>query len=248
MFEFYSVGGIVRDDLLGRPSADLDVCAVPVEAGTLSTVTLFKYLSDHVRDLGFAVFDEQLQFFTIRGTHSGDVKGFEGFPQVDFVMARKDGPSSDGRHPDYVLPGTLLDDLSRRDFTVNAMARNFQTGELVDPFGGAEDLRAGIIKFVGDPIQRIKEDGLRVMRALRFCVTHNMKLHPDTRAAIDSDVAIGMLLRVNPNRIFNEVKKMFDADFIAAMDFLAGESDQHKVAIFRDNLRITPSMKKAPGQ
>ena len=116
---------------------------------------------------------------------------------VDFVLCRKDGPYSDGRHPDWVLPGTIYDDLARRDFTMNAMA--IEEGDehdalegiigpnpdaLIDPHGGVGDLLSKRIRFVGDPQHRLAQDALRAFRAVRFAITKGMTIDTDGKSAI----------------------------------------------------------------
>jgi tRNA nucleotidyltransferase (CCA-adding enzyme) len=160
---------------------------------------------------------------------------------ADFVLARKDGPSSDGRRPDFVLPGTLLDDLERRDFRINAMA--LLNGELVDPFNGQADLEAGLIRFVGNPQDRIAEDGLRVMRALRFSVTKHFKLPPDTWIPINTPFAAQMLHKVSVERIREEMDKMFSVDTERSMQLLSSVSSLIRGAIFRDGLRLIPTLR-----
>ena len=83
----------------------------------------------------------------------------------DFVLARKDGQSSDGRRPDSVEPGTLLDDLARRDFTINGLFFDPIAEQVIDYVGGQDDLQAGIIRAIGQPRDRIAEDKLRMLRA-----------------------------------------------------------------------------------
>jgi tRNA nucleotidyltransferase (CCA-adding enzyme) len=158
------------------------------------------------------------------------------------VLARKDGPSSDGRRPDFVLPGTLMDDLQRRDFTVNAMA--ILDGELVDPFGGQSDLDAMLLRFVGNPTDRIAEDGLRVMRALRFMVVKGFDMDMDTWDAINSDFAAEMLTKVSVERIREELEKMFFANTLWSLNVLNDLNPEVKNAIFRDGLRLMPTLKK----
>jgi tRNA nucleotidyltransferase (CCA-adding enzyme) len=135
-----------------------------------------------------------------------------------------------------------MDDLQRRDFTVNAMA--ILDGELVDPFGGRSDLEAGLLRFVGDPTQRIAEDGLRVMRALRFFVTKGFNMDADTWDAIDSDFAAEMLTKVSVERIREELEKMFFSNTLWSMGVLNELNPEVQNAIFRDGLRLMPTLKK----
>jgi len=243
MFQFAEVGGAVRDKFLGVDSKDVDFVAVPENADTfLNADSAFMFLCTHLKEQGFKVFLETPEFFTVRAQVPDGHPLKERTNVADFVLARKDSTTSDGRRPDFVLPGTLLDDLRRRDFTCNAMA--ILSGELVDPFGGKQDLENNLLKFVGDPIERITEDGLRVMRALRFFVTKGFDIDADTWDAVNSDFAAEMLHKVSIERIRDELEKMFIADTTLSMQLLADVRSKMKEAIFRDGLRLMPTLKK----
>lgn len=240
-FQFAEVGGAVRDKFLGVNSKDVDFVAVPT--GKFDDASeAFNALVDHLKSSGFTVFLETPEFFTVRAQVPNNHHLKERTNVADFVLARKDGPSSDGRRPDFVLPGTLFDDLQRRDFTVNAMA--LMNGELVDPFGGKEDLENNLLRFVGNPTDRIAEDGLRVMRALRFHITKGFDVDSDTWDAVNSDFAAEMLNKVSVERVREELEKMFLADTLATMKTLNDVNDNLKSAIFRDGLRLMPTLKK----
>ena len=243
MFQFAEVGGAVRDKFLGLDSKDVDFVAVPEDVSLfVNAESAFEHLVFDLKKQGFKVFLETPQFFTVRAQVPAGHPLKERTNVADFVLARKDGPSSDGRRPDFVLPGTLMDDLERRDFTVNAMA--IMDGELIDPFGGREDLQNNLLRFVGNPRDRIAEDGLRVMRALRFHITKGFDLDADTWDAVNSDFAAEMLMKVSVERIREELEKMFFADTVSSMETLADIRINLKKAIFRDNLRLMPTLKQ----
>ena len=244
MFEFAEVGGAVRDQLLGKKSKDVDFVAIPpVEFSDkpCDANVAFKFLATYLKSEGFKVFLEAPGFFTVRAQVPDNHPLKERTNVADFVLARKDGPSSDGRHPDYVLPGTLMDDLQRRDFTMNAIA--ILNGEFVDPFGGQKDIEQELIRFVGDPNERIAEDGLRVMRALRFMITTGFDMEEETWEAINSEFAAEMLGKVSVERIREELEKMFFTNTIQSINILY-ENDLLLNAIFRDGLRLMPTLKK----
>ncbi len=145
----FVVGGCVRDSLLGRAPEDWDICtsAQPGEVEALF----------------------QGRRLLLNGKKHGTVAVVEGGKSWEITTFRRDGAYSDGRHPDAVrFVPDVRQDLARRDFTVNAMAWSPAAG-LVDPFGGRADLRAGVLRCVGDPNARFAEDALRVLRAPRFC-------------------------------------------------------------------------------
>ena len=241
MFEFAEVGGAVRDKFLCVDSKDVDFVAVPTQQFDTAD-DAFNALVAHLKETGFKVFLETPQFFTVRAQVPEDNPLKERTNVADFVLARKDGPSSDGRRPDFVLPGTLMDDLTRRDFTVNAMA--MMNDELIDPFGGREDLDNNLLRFVGNPNDRIVEDGLRVMRALRFHITKGFDVDADTWDAVNSEFAAEMLMKVSIERISDELQKMFLFDTVQSMETLSDVRRSLKRAIFRDGLRLQPTLKK----
>ena len=163
---------------------------------------------------------------------------------VDFAMCRVDGPSSDNRRPDFVTNGTIMDDLARRDFTMNAIARDIVTGEILDLFNGQEDIHHRIIRFVGDPSTRIEEDALRIMRMLRFMVTLNFKIDFEAFKMLDTLRTADLLATVSIERIMAEVRKMMNADTQRTVAVLASLSKEMKTAIFRGNtMKLNPTNK-----
>lgn len=199
---FYEVGGCVRDRLLGQQPKDVDFA---VEAPSFSA------MRETLLTQGFKVYLEKEEFLTIRAGVP------EGHPlrqrtkDADFVLCRKDGVYKDGRRPETVTPGTILDDLARRDFTVNAMAMD-EEGNLLDPHGGEQDLKQCVLAFVGDPLERIREDGLRVMRGLRFYVTKGLIPDHETWADLTGVEAADMLAKVSKERVREELEKMLAHD------------------------------------
>ncbi len=163
-YQGYVVGGCVRDTLLGKEPKDWDVCtnALPHEMQRV-------FADCHVIETGL-----QHGTLTVMYRH-------EPFEVTTF---RVDGAYTDHRHPDEVIfVADVRDDLSRRDFTVNAMAWSPETG-VVDAFGGQEDLEKQLIRCVGEPEKRFGEDALRIMRALRFASVYGFAIDPATDAAI----------------------------------------------------------------
>lgn len=230
---FYEVGGCVRDAFLGLPVKDVDFA---VEAPS------FEVMEAELERMGFKIFQSRPEFLTIRASVPKGHSLRERTKDADFVMCRADGPSSDGRRPDFVIPGTIQDDLARRDFTVNAMARD-EDGSLVDPFDGHTDLTNGHLRFVGEAQTRISEDGLRVLRGFRFMITKGFSAVGSTWEALLSEESAEMLMCVSIERVREELVKMFDADTWEAMGLLTSLPDHTFEAIFRDGLRMTPTLK-----
>lgn len=233
----FEVGGCVRDELLGVPTKDIDFTVVAPS---------FDAMRNHLLDEGFRIHTENPEFFTIRAGVPEGHKLREVTKDADFVWARREGPSSDGRHPDWVEPGSLADDLARRDFTVNALARTTEgdmAGLIIDFHDGIADLQHRKLRFVGDPIERIREDGLRVLRGFRFMVTKGFTPDQETWDALTSDSAAEMLQCVSVGRIQGELDRMFQHDTIASFDLLSKAGDAIREAIFRDGLRLAATMR-----
>lgn len=193
MAAFWQVGGSVRDELLGIPSKDIDF-AVEAES--------FADMREAILARKGKIFLETERYLTIRAN-------VPGLGATDYTLCRKDGAYHDGRHPEEVTVGTILDDLARRDFTVNAIAKG-EDGVLLDPHGGVEDLKAKRLRCVGDPEERFTEDGLRMLRAIRFCITKG--LTPDIsiiRLFSDGNFYGSRFQGVSVERVREELVKCF---------------------------------------
>jgi len=187
--ELAVVGGAVRDELLGRDHADWD----------LATRLLPQAVMARAQGAGLKVIPTGLQHGTVTVL-------LEDRP-VEITTFRSDGDYLDGRHPDSVRLGVdLIEDLSRRDFTINAMALPVGGGDLVDPFGGRADLASRTLRAVGDPLQRFGEDGLRPLRACRFAAQLGFEVEPATLAAIPQ--RLGVARKVAVERVFTELDKV----------------------------------------
>ena len=183
-YQAYVVGGCVRDALMGRTPHDWDICT-----DALPEQVIRVFGEDRVAKTG-------LQHGTVMVIRDG-----EGYEITTF---RTDGQYSDHRHPDSVsFVGELREDLARRDFTINAMAYHPDTG-VVDAFGGQADLAAGVIRCVGTAEERFREDGLRLMRALRFASRFGFAVEAETARAIHD--CLPLLDDIAAERIFTELK------------------------------------------
>jgi tRNA nucleotidyltransferase/poly(A) polymerase len=209
----FMVGGIIRDNLLGLESHDIDFS---VEAPSYEDMR--EFIIEHGR-----IYKEDPQFFTIRA-HLDDLNGWKG--DADFVLCRKEGAYRDGRHPDRVEVGTIYDDLARRDFTMDAIALPVYPiaaapDDYYDPFNGVKDIQKGIIRCVGDPYQRFYEDALRMARAVRFSVTKSMQLHPSIKKILKDYEFLGYLQdKISIERKREELTKMFAYDTMASIAIL----------------------------
>jgi len=231
---FYEVGGCIRDEFLGIPSKDVDFS---VEADS------YAEMREHLVKVGFKIYVEKPEHLTIRAMVPEGHILRERTKDADFVLCRKDGSYSDGRRPDFVTPGTILDDLARRDFTMNAMARTPE-GEIIDPHKGRIDLNHGIIRFVGDPRERIAEDGLRVLRGFRFAITKGLDIEPASLSAMLSPLAVDMLRCVSVERIREEMEKMLRYDSLSALSWIGEWGEPMRRAVFREGLRFSATLAK----
>ena len=184
--EIYLVGGCVRDMLMGKIPNDYDLTTSALPEETASCFS------------GYHVIETGLKHgtLTVRVRHQS----------LEITTYRRDGEYDDNRHPVQVsFTRNIRDDLSRRDFTVNAMAYSEKLG-LVDEFGGREDLDEGLIRCVGDPDVRFAEDGLRIMRALRFCATLGFKMEQKTAESVHRNREL--LRNISAERIREEFFKL----------------------------------------
>jgi len=202
-YKIFQVGGSVRDELLGLKSKDIDY-AVECDG--------FDHMREIILSLGGKIFLETPKFFTIRA--QVPVLG-----ATDYVLCRKDGAYSDGRRPDSVEHGTILDDLARRDFTVNAIAKNVATGEIIDPYNGRADLEIKLLRAVRDPQERLREDRLRALRALRFAITKDFTIGRKLETAI-RELTVEDYAGVSTERIREEVLKMFQKNSRKSFEIL----------------------------
>lgn len=185
-YEAFAVGGCVRDCLLGKEPKDYDVTtnAHPEEVKECLS--------------GYRIIDTGIDFGTVTVISEGE--------PVEVTTYRVDGDYNDNRRPESVsFTSRLAEDLKRRDFTVNAMAYNPSIG-LVDLFGGQEDLQNGIIRAIGNPVERFNEDGLRIMRALRFASCYGFEIEQETSQAVHA--CRNLLKNIAVERIAAEFNKL----------------------------------------
>lgn len=220
--KIFKVGGCVRDELIGVKSKDIDYA---VECGS------FEEMREHIARIG-TIFLEKPEFLTIRAKVNGEF--------ADYVMCRKDGYYSDGRRPDQVFPGTIFDDLSRRDFTINAIAIDTATGEYYDPFNGAADLKLRKIVCVRS-VQRLEEDPLRILRAIRFAITKNLRLDTSIVDFLQYAYLSDMLKTVSVERIREELQRCFAYNTVATLYYI---TDYNLAFLFENQLWLKPTLEE----
>lgn len=195
----YVVGGCVRDSILGREPHDWDICT-PALPGELLV---------EFEEKGYKVIPTGLQHGTITVHLNGN--------NYEITTFRRDGEYSDGRHPDSVeFTSDLIYDLERRDFTMNAIAYNPEEG-LIDPYCGYEDIQDRRIRCVSNPDDRFQEDGLRILRALRFSCQLNFVIDEITEnSMLDNKELIN---NVSMERINTEFIKIINAEYVFSFPF-----------------------------
>ena len=184
------VGGWIRDGLINEGQRDLDITT---ELTPEDIVKIFPNSLTHGARYGTVV-------VRIPGSDS----------EWEVTTLRTEAEYSDGRRPDVVNFGTdIMEDLSRRDFTVNAMAMSYPGGDFIDPFGGLSDLNSKIIRSVGSASDRFSEDGLRILRAYRFvAVSDGWEIEDETKTSLGS--SLQMLDSVSAERIGMEFRRMLE--------------------------------------
>ena len=163
-FQVYAVGGCVRDSLLGLTPQDYDLCTNATPEQMHQAFENFSLVcSGEKHGTVGVIFDRQV---------------------VEITTFRTEGDYADNRHPDWVqFVSRVEEDLARRDFTVNAMAYNPKTG-YTDPFGGRDDLKNAVLRAVGDPQKRFREDALRILRGARFAAKYHLQVEENTLSAM----------------------------------------------------------------
>lgn len=243
MFKFYEVGGKVRDEILELSSKDVDYVAVPKEE-LLSTVgkaeDMFSMLESFLRVEKFEIFLVTPDCFTIRAKFPTGHK-YSGV--ADFVMARKEIGYIPGTRTPIVKPGTLFDDLQRRDFTLNALAKD-EDGTIIDFFGGIEDLKKNRLKTPLDCKITFDDDPLRILRAIRFCITKGFWIGPYMDGVIQDYDYEGKMGVVSMERIREELFKCFKHDTLKTLKTLHEYPALRNYIFGKNTLWLKPTMEQ----
>ena len=242
-FKFYEVGGKVRDEFLGLQSKDVDYVAVPNELlleKYNEASDMFQVLGEHLRSEKFEIFLETPSCFTIRARFP---EGHRYQGVADFVMARKEIGYLSGTRTPIIKPGTLYDDLERRDFTLNALAKDHD-GTIIDYFNGIEDLKKGYLRTPLPCTITFDDDPLRILRAIRFCITKGFWIGPAMDSIIQDYDYVSKMGVVSTERIREELFKCFKHDTIKTLKTLH-EYPSLRNYIFKNNiLWLKPTMEQ----
>ncbi len=181
-FEAFIVGGAVRDLLQGKLSNDYDITTSATPSAVLA---LFNNAKEDSNSLGTVYVSSKL---------------------IEVTTFRKESKDTNGRHPDAVEFTTKEIDAARRDFTINAIYFDVISGELFDPFNGVHDLSQGLLKFIGNPLERIAHDPLRSLRAIRQRAQLQLQYHPDTWRGLQQRASLTTAL--SGTRVLQELEKI----------------------------------------
>ena len=241
-FDVFAVGGCIRDSIMGKKPNDWDMTTSSTPDETMEVFKDFRVIPTGIK-------------------HGTVTVIIDGMP-LEITTMRIDGEYLDNRRPETVLfTKNIEKDLSRRDFTVNAIAYSHMSG-FIDPFGGKRDINAGIIRCVGDPDRRFEEDALRIIRALRFASVLNFAIDDKTSESIMrnkqllKNVAVErirvelvkLLQGVGVERILNEFKDVF-FDIIPELKIIDGfpqSTPYHIYDVWGHTVKVVANVKNTP--
>lgn len=247
MNKLFAVGGFVRDYVLRIKTKDLDVLFLPATSNpwqemiqTLQSIgASIKLVNPEYGRALALVPSAQLGAFAHAWQYlNGSCPQYIPY---DFLLPRRD-KNCLGRHAEIELTTSLEEDLSRRDFTVNALAMQTD-GEIIDLFGGLQHCRNRQLHFIGNSSHRVAEDYLRLLRAIRFHITKHFSLPPDFYSLITPEVAYHIKHQVSADRRDEELYKCFAYDTPKTVKILSSLPDYFTNAIL-DGIWLQPTMRK----
>ena len=244
--KIFEIGGCVRDELLGLHTKDIDFTVVIDQRGeNLSVDEGWAFMKHFLLNEGFKIFLETKDCFTIRAMFP---KGHQHEGLVaDFVMARKEVGYIPGTRKPILELGSLEDDMMRRDFTVNAMAKD-ENGNIIDLFDGQRHLEWKVLMTPLDPMKTLMDDPLRLLRAIRFSITKRFQIDGAVWKAMFQPQLMDKLEKVvSQERIREEVTKMMKHDTVSTLRLLQ-EIDKREPRlleiIFGNDMWLLPTTKK----
>ncbi len=215
MPKIFEVGGKVRDELLGLESKDADFAFVLTEqeAAGLSIDDAFLFMSEWMLAMGFQIFMSKPDCVTIRA------RFFNSSETADFVLAKRELKVMPGNCESKVVPGSLEDDLLRRDFTINAMAKS-RSGELIDLFDGQKDLSDKVLRTPIEARITLADDPLRALRAIRFSVKLGFHLDAELVDALHDPALTELMAQVSTDRVREELARSMKIDTWGTLQML----------------------------
>lgn len=213
-YNSFIVGGCVRDIILNRIPHDFDICTEAHPTNVINVINILNQVEE-ANELYAYNHGNEYQRMILKyiptGLQHGTITVMVDDEAYEVTTFRCDGDYSDGRRPDNVFfTRSIEDDLARRDFTMNAIAFNKYKG-YIDPYGGKHDIENRIIRCVGNPNERFNEDGLRIMRAIRFAAQLGFTIEEETAKAIHENKHL--LKNISRERIQSELFKILMSDF-----------------------------------
>jgi tRNA nucleotidyltransferase (CCA-adding enzyme) len=200
----FEVGGSIRNELLNQKPKDRDYAVLAPS---------YDAMKQYLVERGAHIYQERPQFVSIKAK-------LPELGAVDFTLARKESFYTDARHPDSVSPAeSIEEDLARRDFTMNAIAREVGTTTLIDPFDGQKYIKQGTVHTVGRAQDRFNEDRLRIFRAVRFATVLNFGMSFEVIESIKSFNKLEQYDAVSAEMIQIELWKAFSANTIGALSY-----------------------------
>lgn len=236
-YKEYLVGGAVRDEILGLKSKDLDYVFVFDNHDTNQTADeCFLEMYDVIKERG-EIFLSTPSCYTIRykDNVTKEIK--------DVVMARKELGYIPGTRTPIIAPGTLYDDLERRDFTVNALAKD-NDGNIIDYFDGINDIKKMMLRTPLDPSVTFDDDPLRILRAIRFSITKGFSMGAYMRIVIDDYDYNPKMSVVSTERIREELFKCFSHDTMLTLQVLDQHKELKNYIFTKTNLWLKPTLEK----
>jgi tRNA nucleotidyltransferase (CCA-adding enzyme) len=221
----FEVGGSIRNELIGIPASDRDFSILAPD---------YESMRQYLLEQGATIFQERPQFVAIRAK-------LPGVGAVDFTLARKESFYTDGRHPDSVSPAKYIEeDLRRRDFSMNAIARELNTTILIDPFNGQNDIQNKRIVAVGSAEDRFREDTLRIIRAIRFSCQLGFEISKEIYDTI-LRFTVKDFKNVSSDRLQVELAKTFSSNTSTALQYF--RMFPHLIPLFTDRkLWLKPTL------
>jgi tRNA nucleotidyltransferase/poly(A) polymerase len=239
----FEVGGKVRDEILGLKSKDVDYVAVPSDElrnDISSPHTMFGILEECLKQEKFEIFLVTPDCFTIRAKFPEGHK-YEGV--ADVVMSRKEVGYIPGTRTPIVVPGSLYDDLERRDFTLNALAKD-EDGNIIDYFNGLEDLKHGMLRTPLDCKITFDDDPLRILRAVRFSITKKFSMSRSIVEEIFTYDYESKMSVVSNERIREELFKCFKHDTLKTLVTLEEFYRLRNYVFKNNNLWLKPTLEQ----
>lgn len=238
MYKIYQVGGHVRDEIMGVKSKDIDFVFVLNDIKGKTALEGFGEMREHLIQEEYPIFLETPNCYTIRAKfpktspHVGLV--------ADFVMARKETGYIKGTRQPIIELGTLKDDLKRRDFTCNAIAKD-ENGKYIDPFKGISAIKNRELICPISAEDSFSDDPLRILRAIRFHITKDFKMNLDIYESISTYDYNNFTKIVSEDRIREEIFKCFKHDSVYTMRVLHHYQELQNTIFKKTNLWLKPT-------